>query len=190
MKNKLIIFSGLIILISGVIYFAVLGQQKIGVPTSNFSGEWKSKQSISMGGNIVCSYINSDRMNSKTMKIEEQRDFLTIATQNLSSDIATTTRKEKLTFDGEECQINDNNERGKKFTVMLSPDRKTMIVKSIVHLMTATPYHTNIQKKSFVYVTEVWELSNDGKSLSVLANATSNLFKGERNWKTVFEKVK
>jgi hypothetical protein len=40
-----------------------------------------------------------------------------------------------------------------------------------------------------VYVTEVWKLSNDGKSISVQANAKSNLFGGERSWKTVFDKA-
>mgnify|MGYP000199126772 CR=1 FL=1 len=29
-----------------------------------------------MGGNIVCSYVEGDRMLAKTMKIEEQKDFL------------------------------------------------------------------------------------------------------------------
>lgn len=46
------IFSCLIILLTGIMYFPLQAQQKKGTPLANFSGEWKSKESISMGGNI------------------------------------------------------------------------------------------------------------------------------------------
>jgi hypothetical protein len=39
------------------------------------------------------------------------------------------------------------------------------------------------------YVSEVWNLSKDGKSIAVLAQAKSNIWEGERAWKTVFDKV-
>jgi hypothetical protein len=55
----------------------------------------------------------------------------------------------------------------------------------IVHLMAPRPFSINAQKQ-FVYVTEVWKLSNDGKSISVQANAKSTLFGGERSWKTAY----
>ena len=189
MKNKRNVLSCLIILLTGVIYFAVQGLQKNGTHQANFSGEWKSKESISMGGNIVCSYDEGDRMLSKTMKIAEQADFLTIEIPNPSAGAARTTSQEKLAFDGKESQINYGRERGKKFTVKLSADRQTMTVNSIVHLMVATPYHVDVQEQMLVYVTEVWKLSNDGKSISVQTNAKSNLFGGERSWKTVFDKA-
>ncbi len=141
-----------------------------------------------MGGNIVCSYDEGDRMLSKTMKIAEQADFLTIETPNPSPGAALATRQEKLAF-GKESQINHGRGRGKKFTVKLSADGQTMTVNSIVHLMVGTPFNINVQKQVFVYVTEVWKLSNDGKSISVQANAKSTLFGEERSWKTVFDKV-
>lgn len=208
MKNKRTVLACLIILLSGVIYFAIHAQQKNGTQSANFSGEWKSKESISMGGNIVCSYAAGDRMLAKTMTITEQADFLTIETpnyesnrtlehtdfltkeiQNLPPDTALGTSQEKLTFDGKESQMNYSPESGKKFTVKLSADRQTMTVNSIVHLMVATPYHVDVKEQLFVYVTEVWTLSNDGQSISVQAKAKSNLFGEERSWKTVFEKV-
>jgi hypothetical protein len=189
MKNKRSVLSCLIILLTGVIYFAVQAQQKNDTHRADFSGEWKSKESISMGGNIVCSYDEGDRMLSKTMKIAEQADFLTIEIPNPSSGAALASSKEKLAFNGKESEINHGRERGKKFTVKLSADRQTMTVNSIVHLMVATPYHVNVQKQAFVYVTEVWKLSNDGKSISVQANAKSNLFSAERSWETVFNKA-
>ena len=189
MKNKRNVLSCLIILLTGVIYFAVQALQKNDTHRANFSGEWKSKESISMGGNIVCSYDEGDRMLSKTMKIAEQADFLTIEIPNPSPGAARTTSQEKLAFDGKESQINYGRERGKKFTVKLSADRQTMTVNSIVHLMVATSFNINVHKQAFVYVTEVWKLSNDGKSISVQANAKSTSWGGDRSWKTVFEKV-
>lgn len=190
MKNKKKVLSCVIILLTGVIYFAVQAQQKNDTHRANFSGEWKSKESISMGGNIVCVYDEGDRMLSKTMKIAEQADFLTIEIPNPSPGAALATSQEKLAFDGKESQINHGRERGKKFTVKLSADGQTMTVNSIVHLMVATPFNTNVQKQAFFYVTEVWKLSNDGKSISVQANAKSTLGGGgERAWKTVFDKA-
>jgi hypothetical protein len=56
--------------------------------------------------------------------------------------------------------------------------------------MVPTPYHVNVQKQTFVDVTEVWKLSNDGKSISVQANAKSTLIGSDRSWKTVFDKVR
>ena len=189
MKNKRNVLFCLIILLTGVIYFALQAHQKNGAHRANFSGEWKSKESISMGGNIVCSYVKGDRMLSKTMKIAQDSDFLTIEVPNPSPGTAPATSQEKLTFDGKESQINYGQERGKKFTVKLSDQGQTMTVNSIVHLMVATPYHVNVQEQAFVYVTEVWKLSNDGKSISIQTNAKSNLFDGGRSWNTVFDKV-
>ena len=117
MKNKRNVLTCLIILLTGVIYSAVQAQQQNDTHRANFSGEWKSNQSISMGGNIVCTYNEGDRMLSKTMKISEQPDFLTIEVPNPSPDATLVTSLEKLAFDGKESQINHGPERGKKFTV-------------------------------------------------------------------------
>ena len=64
-----------------------------------------------------------------------------------------------------------------------------MTVKSIVHQMVATPYKVNYLTQMVVNVTEVWKLSNDGKSITVMTNAKSNSDGEERIWKTVFEKA-
>ena len=190
MKNKRNLLLCLIILLTGVIYFAVQAQQKNVTHRANFSGEWKSKESISMGGNIGCCYSSGDRMLAKTMKIAEQANFLTIEVSSSFTGTAPVTSQEKLTFDGKASEINYGRERGKKSTVKLSDDGQTMTVNSIVHLMVATPSHVDVQEQLVVYVTEVWKLSNDGKSISVQANAKSNLWGGgDRSWKTVFDKV-
>jgi len=189
MKNKRYVLCCLIMLLAGVMYFPIQAQQKSDTHRPNFSGEWKSKESISMGGNIVCSYDASDRMVSKTMKIVEQADFLTI--ENPNSDPATPLAKgrETLIFDGKTRQISHTERNEKKYAVKLSNDGHTMTINSIVYFMTATPYHVNEMMQAFTNVTEVWNLSKDGKSISVLSKAKSNIWNEERSWETVFEKI-
>ena len=144
-----------------------------------------------MGGNMVCSYAEGDRMLANTMKIAEQANFLTIEVSSSFPGSTPVTSQEKLTFDGKESesQINYGQKWGKKFMVKLSADRQTMTVNSIVHKMVPTPYHVEVLEQMIVYVTEVWKLSNDGKSISVQANAKSNTFGYDRSWKTVFNKA-
>ena len=149
MKNKRTVLSFLIILLTGVIYFAVQALQKNGTHHANFSGEWKSKEPISMGGNIVCCFNSGDRLLAKTMKITEEANFLTLAVSSSFPGTTAVTSQEKLVFDGKEreSQINHSREWGKKFTVKLSADRQTMTVNSIVHLMVPTPFKINVQKR-------------------------------------------
>lgn len=40
-----------------------------------------------------------------------------------------------------------------------------------------------------VYVTEVWKLGNDGRSISVQTKAQADMLGEERSWTTVFDKV-
>jgi len=178
MKIKRTVFPCLIILLTGLMYFPLQAQQKKGPSRANFSGEWKSKESISMGGNIYCAYSLDDRMCSKTMKIANQAHFLTIESPSASPEAAPITSHEKLTFDGKESQVNYGPRSKKKFNVKWSADGQTMTVISISH-----------QGQVIHYVTEVWKLSNDGKSITVQANAKSSVWDEERSWETVFEKV-
>ena len=189
MKNKRYVLATIITLLILVFYFAVQAQQNKQSSRANFSGEWISKESISMGGNIVCSYDEGDRMLSKTMKIAQQPDFLTIEIANPSPTASVASSYEKLLFDGKESQINHGVERGKKFTVKLSADGQTITINTIVNLLVATPYNVTVQQQGIVYVKEVWRLSNDGKSIHVQANAKSNIFDDERSWTTVFDKA-
>jgi hypothetical protein len=189
MRNKTYFLSSVIILLTGVLYFTLEAQQKNVTHRTKFSGEWKSKEPISIGGNIFCSYVEGDRMNSKTMKIAEDVNFLTIENLNPDTGATSTTSREKLIFDGKESQINHGQGNEKKFTVKLSADGQTMTIKSIVYFMNGTPYHINVRKEAFTNVTEVWKLSNDGRTITVQANAKSNIWGGERSWKTVFDKT-
>ena len=185
MRNKRYILSSVSILLIGVIYFTLEAQQKNVTYRTKFSGEWKSNEPISIGGNIFCSYVEGDRMNSKTIKIVEDPNFVIIE----SPDAKSSTRKEKLNINGEESQIDYSKGNEKKFSMELSADGQTMTIKSIAYFMTATPYKVNVMKKAFTNVTEVWKLSSDGKHIIVQSVATSNIWGGKRSWKTVFDKT-
>jgi hypothetical protein len=202
MKNNKYVLSSLIFLFTGVFYFTMQAQQKNDTHRANFSGEWKSKEPISIGGNIFCSYVEGDRMNSKAMKIVEDADFLTIENPNQDPGATSTRSHEKLLFNGKESQLDNGKGNEKKFTVKFSADGQTMTIKSIVYFMDAAPYNIDVSKKAFKNVTEiessrkaftnvieVWKLSNDGKSIVVQSNAKSNIWGGERNWNTVFYKT-
>jgi len=187
MKNKRSVLAFLVILLTGVIYISVQAQKKYGTHRASFSGQWKAKEAISMGGNIFCSYDASDRMASKSMRIVEQANFLTI--ENADSDATSAKSREKLTFDGKTRQIDHSQGNRKTFSANLSHDGQTMTIKSIVYFMTGTPYKVNVQQQAYTNVTEVWNLSKDGKSIAVFAKAKSNIWDGERSWKTLFVKI-
>jgi len=185
MKNKRYVLASLIILLSGVIYTRVQAQQKKEPTGAPFSGEWKAKEPISIGGNIFCSYDAADRMASKQMKIEAQSNFLTIE----NPDAVSVKSREKLYFDGTLREIRHSQENRKTYSVKLSNDGKTMTIHSIAYFTTSTPYQVNVKKQAFTDVTEVWNLSKDGKSIAVMAKAKSNIWNEERSWKTVFNKI-
>jgi hypothetical protein len=184
MKNYSNVLYALVVMLVGVICFPVKAQQKKGIHRADFSGEWKAKESISMGGNIVCTYSEGDRMLYKAMKITQQANFLSIAVSDPSPRYGPDKSQEKLTF-GKVTEINSSVPGfGKKFTVKWSADGQTMTVNSIVRLM-------NGQKQASVNVTEVWKLINDGNSISVQTNAKSGIMAPdrERNWTTIFDKA-
>ena len=137
-----------------------------------------------MGGNIVCTYVEGDRMLYKTMKIAQQANFLSMAVSDPSPRYGPATSQEKIIFNSKASDIDHDHGFGKKYTVNWSADGQTMTVNSIVRLMIA-------QKQELVYVTEVWKLINDGNSISVQTNARSGLLghNRERSWTTVFDKA-
>jgi hypothetical protein len=190
MRNKRHVLTCIIILFTVVFYYTLDAQQKNVTHRTKFSGEWKTKEPISIGGNIFCSYAEGDRMNSKTMKIAEDADFLTIESPNSNPSVTSLISREKLIINGEESQNNNGQGNRKKFSLKLSDDGKTMTIKSIVYFLNGTPYNPNVKEQAFTNVTEVWKLSNDGKSITIQSIAKSNIWDGERSWKTVFDKTK
>jgi hypothetical protein len=118
-----------------------------------------------------------------------ESDFLTIENPNTDSGAKHATSIERLSIDGTKSLINHSQGNTKESIIKLSDDRQTMTIKSVVYFMTATPYHVDVMKKASTSVTEIWQLSDDGKTISVQAKAKSNIWDGERSWKTVFDKI-
>jgi hypothetical protein len=193
MKNKINKLYSLAIIIAGVICLPAQAQQKSGTHRADFSGEWKSKESIAMGGNIVCSYNSGDRMLAKTMKITESANSLIVTVSSAFPGTTPVAGEEKLTLDGKTSETDHAPGRTKKFTAKRSADGQTLTINSTVQ-MTMNGVQVTIpgQKQDFQYVTEVWKLSNDGRTITVQANAKSNSFGfgGERAWKTLFYRVR
>jgi hypothetical protein len=187
MKKKRYVLASLVILLTGVIYISVQAQKIYGTNRANFSGQWQAKEAISIGGNIFCSYDAGDRMASKSMKIVERGDFLTI--ENPASNKTSVKNLEKMVFDGKTRQISHGQGNRKTFSVNLSNGGQTITINSIVYFITGTPYKVNVKQPAYTDVTEVWNLSNDGKSIAVLAKAKSNIWREERSWKTVFDRI-
>lgn len=186
-NKKRYILASLLILLTVVMYISVQAQQKNGTSRANFSGQWQAKEAISIGGNIFCSYDARDRMASKSMKIVERGNFITI--ENPASNKASVKSLEKMVFDGKTRQISHGEGNRKTFSVKLSNGGQTMTIRSIAYFITGTPYKVNKKQQAYTDVTEVWNLSNDGNSIAVLAKAKSNIWKEERSWKTVFNKI-
>lgn len=116
-------------------------------------------------------------------------DFLTIKNPHTDSGAKHATSIERLSIDGKESLINHSQGNTKESIIKLSDDRQTMTIKSVVYFMTATPYYVDVMKKASTSVTEISQLSDDGKTIIVQAKAKSNIWDGERSWKTIFDKI-
>ena len=149
------------------------------VNRANFSGVWKLNELKSeRNGNFpICIFGEDDHISSKTMKIAEQADFLTVDVPSPGG--VPYTRQEKLTFDGKEREAIVVGSPREKSTARWSDDGQTMTVFSVRFLDT-------YGEKADFKVTEVWKLINDGQSISVQVNSSST--SGENTMKLVYDK--
>lgn len=148
---------------------------------ANFSGEWKlnvSKSEINLFP--LCIFGGGDRMRSKTMKIAGHAGFLTVDVASEAHDGALVTRQEILTFDGKESVATFVGSPREKSTARWSADGQTLTVNSV------RSFNTNGEKADFT-VTEVWRLTNDGKSISVQVNSRS-ISGGENKMRLIYDK--
>jgi hypothetical protein len=136
---------------------------------TRFSGEWKLNESKSefVQQFPLCIFGGGDRMRSKIMKIAAHDDFITVDVASSSSDGELVIRQEKLTFDGKESEATFVGRPREKSSAEWSDLGRTMTVNSV------RSFDTNAEKADFK-VTEVWKLINDGKSISVQVNSTTN----------------
>ena len=172
MKNKRNVLFSLIIMLAGVICFAVLAQQKNGTHRANFFGEWKLNKSKSeLAGQFpVCIFGEGDRMFSNTMKIAGYKDFLTVQVTSSSPEWPPVKTQEKLIFDGKEREATVFGSPRNESTARWSDDGQTMTVNSLKSFYTKG-------KTPDIKVKEVWKLINDGNSMSVQVNAGEDIRK-------------
>ena len=79
MKNKKNVLFCLVILLTGVFYFAVQAQQKNDTHRVNFTGEWNLNEAKSGIKDFpVCILGEGDRIRSKRMRIAEKETFLLV----------------------------------------------------------------------------------------------------------------
>ncbi len=156
------------------------GQPRMTGNHANFTGEWKLNESKSeFAGFPLCIFGGGDRMRSKIMKIATHSDLLIVDVASSSLDGELVTRQEKLTFDGQESVATFVGTPREKSTARWSDDGQSMTVYSV------RSFDTDGEKEDFK-VKEVWKLINDGKSISVQVNSSSD--SGEHIMKLVYDK--
>jgi hypothetical protein len=181
MKNKKSVLFSLIILLTGVIYFAVQAQHENDTHRATFSGQWKLNEAKSGIQNFpVCILGEGDRIRSKRMRIAEKKTFLLVESTSSTSDGSPITRQEKLTFDDKESRTTVVGWPREMSTAKLSNDGQTMTVNF------SKSFAKSGAKADFK-VTEVWRLINGGKSISIHVNSTSTA--GERAMTLVYDKA-
>lgn len=149
---------------------------------ARFSGEWKLNESKSESVQQfpLCIFGGGDRMRSKIMKIAGHADFLTVDVASSSSDGELVIRQEKLTFDGKESEATFVGRPREKSAARWSGNGLTMFVNSV------KSFDTNGEQADFK-VTEVWNLINDGKSISVQVNSATSSG-GQNTMKLVYDR--
>ena len=147
----------------------------------DFSGEWKLNESKSeRAGNFpICIFGEQDHISSKTMKIAEHADFLTLDVTSPSIDGELVPRQEKLTFDDKESIAIAVGSPREKSTARWSDDGQTMTVISVRSL-------DAYSEKADFKVTEVWQLINEGQSISIQVNSSS--ISGENTMKLAYDR--
>ena len=138
----------------------------------NFSGDWKLNESKSNLGQF--------NRAAKSMKI--QGNVESIAIQRVSTNRAgeAVTTDEKLTFDDKETESTVFGNSKKKSKAKWSDDGKKLTVKSVI------VFDRNGEKME-IKTTEVWTLSDDGKTLTI--ESTSESPQGSNTTKMVYDKA-
>ena len=139
---------------------------------ADFSGDWKLNESKSNLGQF--------NRAAKTMKI--QGNVESIAIQRVSTNRAgeAVTTDEKLTFDDKETESTVFGNSKKKSKAKWSDDGKKLTVKSVI------VFDRNGEKME-IKTTEVWTLSDDGKTLTI--ESTSESPQGSNTTKMVYDKA-
>jgi hypothetical protein len=137
----------------------------------DYTGKWtlnESKSELGEGGSF----------SAIKMSVTQEGNTLTIERTRTGRDGEERTNSETLTMDGKES-INEGENRKSTSTVTWSDDGTTMTIKSVREF--------NRQGETMeMNSTEVWTLSEDGKTLKLQSDTSSGM--GERSVTLVYEK--
>ena len=154
--------------------------QNLTTNRANFSGDWKLNEAKSEFVDFpLCAFGGGDRMRSKIMKIAHQADFITVDVASSSADGALVMRQEKLTFDSTKVEATFVGTPRDKSSASWSDDGQTMNITSV------RSFDANGERADFK-VTEIWKLINEGKSISVQVNSSSE--STEKTMRLVYDK--
>lgn len=158
------------------------GLLSVAADRANFSGEWKLNESKSELDRKfpICIFAEEDRTLSKTIKVAEHGDFLSLTVLRQLPDGGQVTSQETVSFDGKENEATVIGRRREKSSARWSDDGQTMTINSIKSFKP-------ISEDEDIKVTEVWKLINAGKSISVQV-ITSSIF-GENTMKLIYDRL-
>lgn len=130
------------------------------IAPANFSGEWTLNETKSKFGDE-----SFGRLAAQTFKVKQEKDVITIGRSG-SNPNGDYSYEEKLSFDGKEVETTVFNGAKRKSSVKWSADQKSFTLTSV----------TNFERDGNAFEikgTEVWKLSDDGKSLQIESSSNS-----------------
>jgi hypothetical protein len=152
---------------------AVCANASVIFANADFKGEWsfnEQKSKIAEG---------RFRMNAQKIKVSNEGGALVIERQSTTPNGDNFTTSEKLTFDGKTAESTSFGNSKRKSTASWSQDGKQMTINSTIAF-------ERDGNQFEVKITEVWKLSDDGKSLSI--DYTSESQMGTSNNTFVYDK--
>lgn len=139
---------------------------------ANFSGEWKLNESKSELGQMA-------RFATRVIKADQKDDSIIIAQTAPSFNGEDRTLTETLTYDGKETETSLFGNSKRRSGAKWSDDGKKLIINYTLELDFGG-------QTSEVKGTETWNLSDDGKTLTVQINSSSS--RGDFSSKAVYDK--
>lgn len=140
---------------------------------ANFSGEWKLNEAKSTLGQF-------SRMAPRKLKVDGQKDSLSVQRFATSPDGNEVAYNEKLSFDGKETESTVFGNSKKKSIAKWADDGQSLTINSTLVF--------ERDGQSFeVKVTEIWKLMESGKVLSLESTSTSQM--GTNTTNLLFDKA-
>ena len=161
-----------LVTVSALGIISIIACAAVLVTNADFSGEWKLNESKSNLGQFGRA--------ARKLKIEGSVESMAIQRALTNQAGEEVTSNEKLTFDDKESESTVFGSAKKKSKAKWSDDGKKLTVKSTI------AFERNGETME-IKSTEVWSLSEDGKTLTIETESTSSF--GTNNTKLVYDKA-